>query len=96
MFTKKEKTELEKEIDQIIIGMRDLPVDSKEYELRLAKLERLQKIQSAQNEQKDTISRDTLAGIAANLLGIGLICNFERLHVITSKALGFVSKLRIK
>ena len=37
---------------------------------------------------------ETLALIAANLIGIGLILGHERLGVVTSKAIGFVSKLR--
>ena len=37
---------------------------------------------------------ETLALIAANLVGIGLILGHERLGVVTSKAIGFVSKLR--
>lgn len=40
------------------------------------------------------VSVDTWAVIAANLLGIILIIGHERANVVTSKALGFVSKLR--
>lgn len=37
---------------------------------------------------------ETVAIIAANLLGIGLILQHERLNVVASKAIGFVSKLK--
>ena len=40
------------------------------------------------------VSKDTCAIIAGNLLGIGLILSHERAHVITTKALSFVSKLK--
>lgn len=40
------------------------------------------------------IKPDTMALIAANLLGIVLIMNFEKANVITSKALGFVMRGR--
>lgn len=40
------------------------------------------------------VSADALAVVAANLTGIVLIIGYERINVITSKALGFVSKLR--
>jgi hypothetical protein len=40
------------------------------------------------------VSWDTWALVGANLLGIVLIIGHERANVVTSKALGFVSKLR--
>lgn len=40
------------------------------------------------------ISPDTLAIIAANLAGIGLILSYERFNIVTSKAIGFIQKLR--
>lgn len=40
------------------------------------------------------ISPDTMAVIAANLLGILLVLKHERLNIVTSKALGFITKLR--
>lgn len=54
---------------------------------------------SALNELRKTtssapISKDVMVGGAVNLAGILLILNHERAHVVTSKALGFVSKLR--
>jgi hypothetical protein len=45
-------------------------------------------------EKPDSISKDTLAIIGANLAGIALILGYERLNIITSKAIGFVNKLR--
>jgi hypothetical protein len=54
---------------------------------------------SALNELRKTtssapVSKDVMVGGAVNLAGILLILNHERAHVVTSKALGFVSKLR--
>lgn len=45
-------------------------------------------------EKPNTLSADTIAIVAGNLVGIILILGFERANVITSKALGFVSKPR--
>lgn len=45
-------------------------------------------------DKPDRVSKDTLAIIGANLAGIAIIIGYERLNVITSKAIGFVSKLR--
>ncbi len=41
------------------------------------------------------ISPDTLLIVGANLLGILLILNYERLDIISTKALGFVIKGRV-
>jgi len=41
------------------------------------------------------ISPDTMLVVGANLLGIILILNHERLDIISSKALGFVLKGRV-
>lgn len=54
---------------------------------------------TALNELRKTnssapVSKDVLVGGAVNLAGILLILNHERAHVVTSKALSFVSKLR--
>lgn len=44
---------------------------------------------------KRRISLDTMATIACNLIGIVLILEYERTHVIASKALGFVIRGRV-
>jgi hypothetical protein len=45
--------------------------------------------------RKKGISPDTKAVIAGNLLGIALIMGYERGHVITTKALGFILRGRV-
>lgn len=40
------------------------------------------------------VSRDTMAIVMGNLAGIVMILGYERGHVIASKALGFVLKMR--
>jgi hypothetical protein len=41
------------------------------------------------------ISPDTVVIVASNLLGILIILNFEKLDVISTKALGFVMRGRV-
>lgn len=65
---------------------------SDDYTKLLDRLADLYKIRAAQ--QPDRVSKDALAGLLANLAGIGLILNHERIHVITTKAIGFVAKAR--
>jgi uncharacterized protein (DUF169 family) len=40
------------------------------------------------------VKADTLVLVGANLAGIALILGHERLNVVTTKAIGFVSKLK--
>jgi len=87
------KTNLEREIDSILKDMSDLDKDSKEYSTMVSNLERLLSAKSKEKDRK--ISRDTIAIIAGNLLGIVLILGYEKANVITSKALGFVIRGRV-
>lgn len=64
-----------------------------EYAKIVELLERLNKI--ASSRKSDPVSKDGLIAFIGNLAGIGLILNHERLHVITTKALSFVTKSRI-
>lgn len=56
---------------------------------QIVKLETLK-----ETTRPESISKDAMATIAANLVGILLILNHERAGIVTSKALSFVSKLR--
>lgn len=91
-FTKKKKTMLEQEIDEVLKEMGTMHTSSDEYVVTLERLERLYKL----NEKKEVyrVSPDTLAVVAGNLLGIVMILHHEELNVVTSKALGFVLKGR--
>jgi hypothetical protein len=40
------------------------------------------------------IKPETVVTVAANLIGIALVLNHEKLNVVTSKAFGFVTKLK--
>lgn len=94
IFTKRDKrTNLEKEIDTVLECMWDVEPDSEEY---TAMANNLVKLLDAQSKQKSRgINKDTVAIIVGNLLGIGLILGYEKLNVITSKAVGFVIKGRV-
>ena len=89
---KKEKTMLEKEIEVVLLDMKDMYVDSDEYEVALNHLSILHEINS--KEKKWNVSPDTMAVVAGNLLGIVLILKHEELNIITSKAMSFVIKGR--
>jgi len=100
IFTKKEdkRTDLEKEIDGLIKNLNTIStIDSEDYEETLSKIERLATLKEKLDKAKvndDKISKDTLVVVAGNLLGIGLILGYEKLNIITSKALSFVIRGR--
>ena len=79
----------ETEKERVYRHMKALDPSSREYTELLEVYEKLCEI-----ERSDKVSKDTLATIAANLLGIGLILKYEELHVISTKALNFVIRGR--
>lgn len=95
MFIKKTeiaKTGLDKAIDDALSEMSGVNCDSEEYATMLKNLERLYALR--EKDLKTRVSPETIALIAANLAGIAMILTHERAHVVTSKALSFVMKLR--
>lgn len=93
MFEKpKDDPKLEEAIDTVLLEMKGYTPASEEYASMMGHLNLLYKIKD--QERPDRVSLDTLATIGANLAGIALILAYERTHIITSKALGFVMKAR--
>jgi len=95
MFIKKFTTgnpALKKAIDDVLKEMDGVYSGSDEYNSLLKNLERLYALR--EKDSKSTVSPEILVNIAGNLAGILLILNYERAHVVTSKALSFVMKLR--
>lgn len=91
---KKKPSTLDQEIARIESLLKGCDIDTKEYTRTLHHLERLHELNQA-NKPKFNISGDTLVMAGVNLLGILLILQHENLHAVSSKALGFVSKLRL-
>lgn len=90
-FTKKKQTKLEKEISLVLDKLKKEDVGTEEYQNIL---DHLSKLYEMKQKDKSSISPDTVAVVAGNLLGIILILKHEELNVITSKALGFVIRGR--
>jgi len=90
------RNEKNKDFDELIANvtdeMRSKGVLSDDYPKLLAYLERLTEIK--EKGSPDPVSRDTLALIAGNLMGVLLIIAYEQKHVITSK--GFNQLIRPK
>lgn len=94
MFQKKENP-LDQQLDEAIISihneMKVLTSDDADYAKMTTQLERLHHLKTPSPE---AVSLNTLLLIGGNLAGILMIIGFEKSHVMTSKALGFLGKLR--
>lgn len=94
MFTLKldrEPTGLEKAIDNVLSEMDGLSADSDEYAKMVNQLVKLHSMKTHESPRRP--SPDALLSALASVASILLIVNFERVHVVTSKALGFVPKI---
>jgi hypothetical protein len=94
MFTNRHNKDegLQRAIDTVLERMSTFDAESDEYFQLAGRLSQLYDIQ--RTNAPDRVSADTLAVVAGNLAGIALIVNFERINVVTSKAIGFVMKTR--
>lgn len=94
MFKRKPKTETTTQdlIDTAQTQLFTHDADSPEYETILNQIERLHKL--LLKDKEAAISPDVLLTVSANLVGILLILNYERLSVVTSKAMSFVMKTK--
>lgn len=95
MFYKKNPTEmsgLDRAIDNVLFEMRGYTAESDEYTTMVDQLTKLYALKEHENPCR--VSPDTLAIVVGNIIGIVLIVGHERAHIVTSKALNFVLKLR--
>lgn len=85
---------LEEELERAITSLRGSLTDSEEYAKMLTAVERLHELLEEEHTPTNFVSKDTLAVVGANLLGIFMIIKHESVNVITSKALSFVIRPR--
>lgn len=93
MFSRKrEETLLESATDRAIRALKNHPVGDPEYVRTLKLVSELHELKT--REAPKPVSRDTLAVVGANILGILLIINHEYAHPITSRAMTLLLKPR--
>jgi hypothetical protein len=85
LFTNDNVTPVDSLIDAVLEEMHAKGVYSDDYPDLMRKLEKLYKLKT--KDRRPTVSPDTLALIAGNLLGILVIVAYEQKHVMTSKAM---------
>lgn len=87
---KDRRTDLEKEVDASVEKLLKIANNKDEISNAI----KVAGEWEASRGKKPRLSPDTVALIAANLLGILLILGYEKADVITSKALGFIMRGR--
>lgn len=90
MFAPKIPSLLDTEIDRAYRTLADNEVGSDEYETALDIVTKLHKVKA--EDRNNSVSKDTMLAVGANLLGILIIINYEHTGIITSKAMSFVGK----
>lgn len=93
---KKSETEIlaETEIKKIYASLELMTDPSEEeYEKAIDQLVKLHKLMESESSHR-RISYDKLADLALSALGLLVVVNHERIHVITTKALDVVRKTR--
>lgn len=83
---------LEEEILSSLKELDNHPITSKEYDAIVDHISKLCKLKSEEGFKLP--SMDTLAVVGANIFTIVWLTRYEREHVVSSKALGFVMKPR--
>lgn len=94
MFKKNtdEPTKLQLVIDEMLDALLKSKEGSNEYTTLVDQLTKLYKLKEIDLPKR--ISPETWATVGGSLAGILLIIGHERIHVIATKALGFVMKTR--
>jgi rubrerythrin len=91
IFTKRaKKADIERLVDEHLEVLLEEAETKEDISEILTLMERHRELR----KNKRQISPDTLVVVAGNLLGIALILNYEKLNIVTSKALTFVLRGR--
>lgn len=88
-----EKTDvLEDTIAAALKQLIETPLGTDEYDRKVDQITKLYDMKK--RSASDAVSKDVIWTVCGNLAGILMILNYERAHVVTSKAIGFVLKPR--
>jgi hypothetical protein len=86
--TKNAPTKLDEVIDAALTQMLSVSPTTEDYARAADQVTKLYKLKEASTPKR--VSSDTMAVVLGNLAGIGMILSYERVHIVTSKAIGFV------
>jgi hypothetical protein len=89
----KNKITFEMEINHVLTALNSMDVTSQEYGTGINNLKGL--CEAGSKKSSNFVDWNTIMIAGSNIIGILLILNYEQLHVISTKAIGFVLKSRI-
>ena len=89
----REPSSLELEVERALRELRNHPIGSEDYVRTLDAIVTLHKMK--EEEKPDSVSRDTLAVVGTNILGILMIMKHESVNVSTSRAMNLLMKPRM-
>lgn len=89
----KMKISIDQEVEHVLKALGTMMPESEEYSTAVKNLKELCEARSKKASR--LVELDTIVAAGTNILGILLILSYEQLHVISTKAIGFVVKGRI-
>lgn len=92
---KNRRTNLEKEIDDILAVMNGEDPSTEFYDKCSRQLERLYRLKSVDKTDRKSIDPNQLLAAGVSIVSILLIMKYEELRVITTKAFGLIHKPRL-
>ncbi len=93
-WKKREKTDLEVEMDSVLESVAKVDPTKEEYKTAAESYKLLAEAKVTM-ESKKKISGDAIITVAAHLLGLVLIMNYEKAEIITTKAWQHITRLRL-
>lgn len=93
MFRPKELSSLEIALDRAIRELSNHVIGSRDYILTMDQVVKLHRMK--EEEKSESVSKNTLVIVGANLLGIILVINHEYANPIVSKAMNLILKPRV-
>jgi len=96
-LTKKDKrTEIEKELDDLVLGLRGMDIGSGDYQRQLVLIERLHKLKGEKPPKWDWHSLIQPAMVIGGNFALAvLVLKHEELNIIATKAFGFIVRGRV-
>jgi hypothetical protein len=82
------KSPFDTEVERVLKLMESLSPQTEEYEAAVKNLKVLCDARGVKTTR--ALSTDTIVAVAANLIGLLLVLNYEQMHVITSKSFGLI------
>lgn len=92
MFSKKAESDLDRQIDRALHDMSNHNIGTEKYLVSLRMATELIKLKK--EHKSSTVSKDTIAVVAGNLVGIFMVIKHESVNVITSKAMSLLLRPR--